>query len=45
MMPVVEDEPLTFGQVEVAFMMREHVKALLACKSETPHAASHLLRV
>jgi hypothetical protein len=44
-MPVVEGEPLTFGQVEVAFMKRKHVKALLAHKSATPHAAAHLLRV
>ena len=45
MMEVVEGEPLTFGDVEVAFLKRKHVKALLARKSDTPHAAAHLLRV
>jgi len=44
-MPVAEGEELTFGQVEVAFLKRKHVKALLARRSETPHAAAHLLRV
>ncbi len=43
--PVVDGEPVTFGDVEVAHLKRRHVKALLARKSETPHAAAHMLRV
>lgn len=42
---VVEGEPLTFGDVGVADLKRRHIKALLARKSDTPHAAAHLLRV
>jgi site-specific recombinase XerC len=54
---VVVGEGVTFGQVEVAFMRRKHVKALLARRSEKAvdketervlggkHAAAHLLRV
>lgn len=44
-MPVVEGEPITFAEIEVAFLKRRHVKALLARKAATPHAAAHLLRV
>lgn len=44
-MPVVEGEPMTFGDVAVADLRRRHVKALIARKSDTPHAAAHLLRV
>jgi site-specific recombinase XerC len=44
-MAVAEGEPLTFGDVDVAFLKRRHIKALLARKSDTPHAAAHLLRV
>jgi len=44
-MPVVEGEALLFGEVDVADLKRRHIKALLARKSDTPHAASHLLRV
>lgn len=43
--PVVEGEPLLFGDVAVADLRRKHIKALLAQRSDTPHAASHLLRV
>ncbi|MBW7966763.1 tyrosine-type recombinase/integrase [Bradyrhizobium sp. BR 10261] len=43
--PVVEGEALTFGEVAVEHLRRKHVKALLAARSETPHAAAHLLRV
>lgn len=43
--PVVESEPLLFGDVSVADLKRRHIKALLARKSDTPHAAAHLLRV
>jgi site-specific recombinase XerC len=43
--PVVEGEMLTFGDVDVAHLKRKHIKSLLARKSDTPHAASHLLRV
>jgi site-specific recombinase XerC len=43
--PVVEGEPLTFGDVQVTDLKRRHIKALLARKSDTPHAAAHLLRV
>lgn len=42
---VVENEPLTFGDVAVADLKRKHIKALLARRSDTPHAAAHLLRV
>lgn len=45
LMPIVEGEPLLFGAVDVAHLRRKHIKALLARKSETPHAAAHLLRV
>lgn len=44
-MPIVEGEPVTFGDVAVADLKRRHVKALIARKSDTPHAAAHLLRV
>jgi integrase len=43
--PVVEGEPQLFGDVAVADLRRKHIKALLAKRSDTPHAASHLLRV
>lgn len=43
--PVVEGEPLLFGDVEVANLKRKHIKAIIARKSDTPHAAAHLLRV
>jgi site-specific recombinase XerC len=45
MTEVVEGEGIRFGDVEVSFLKRKHVKALLARKSETPHAAAHQLRV
>jgi hypothetical protein len=41
--PVVEGEPLTFGNVAVSDLQRRHIKAILAARSDTPHAASHLL--
>lgn len=44
-MPVVEGETMAFGDVAVADLKRKHVKAILARRSETPHAAAHLLRV
>jgi integrase len=44
-MEIVEGEGLTFGDVDVEHLKRKHIKALLARKSDTPHAASHLLRV
>jgi site-specific recombinase XerC len=43
--PVVEGEPLTFGDVAVADLQRKHIKAILARRSDTPHAAAHLLRL
>lgn len=43
--PVVEGEPLTYGEVAIEHLKRKHVKALLAERSDTPHAAAHLLRV
>jgi integrase len=42
---VVEGEPLVFGDVEVVNLQRKHIKAILARRSDTPHAAAHLLRV
>ena len=57
MMEVVEREGIRFGDVEVAFLKRKHVKALLTRASEKSidpdsdrerggkHAAAHLLRV
>lgn len=42
---IVEGEPLTFGDVDAADLKRKHVKAILARRSNTPHAAAHLLRV
>lgn len=44
-MPVTEGETLTFGEVDVEHLKRKHIKALLARRSDTPHAAAHLLRV
>jgi len=41
--PVVEGEPLTFGDVAVSDLQRRHIKAILAARSDTPHAANHLL--
>ncbi|MBX6426836.1 MAG: tyrosine-type recombinase/integrase [Variibacter sp.] len=43
--PVVEGEPLTFGDVPVADLQRKHIKAILAKRAATPHAAAHLLRI
>jgi site-specific recombinase XerC len=43
--PVVEGEALAFGEVDIADLKRRHIKALLARRSDTPHAAAHLLRV
>jgi hypothetical protein len=43
--PVVEGEPLTFGDVAVSDLQRKHIKAILARRSNTPHAAAHLLRI
>lgn len=43
--PIVEGEPLKFGEVALEQLKRKHVKALLAERSDTPHAAAHLLRV
>lgn len=45
MMEIVEGEKLTFGDVDVGFLKRKHIKALLARKSDTPHAGTHLLRI
>lgn len=42
---VVPGEPLTYGEVALEHLKRKHIKALLAERSETPHAAAHLLRV
>jgi integrase len=42
---VVEGEPLTFGDVAVANLQRKHIKAILAKRADTPHAAAHLLRI
>src|SRR6516165_9858198 len=43
--PVVEGGPLTFGDVAVADLQRKHIKAILARRANTPHAAAHLLRI
>jgi integrase len=43
--PVVNGEPLTFGDIAVADLQRRHIKAILAARSDTPHAAYHLLMV
>lgn len=43
--PLVDGEAMLFADVAVEFLKRKHVKALLAARSDTPHAASHLLRV
>lgn len=43
--PIAEGETLTFGEVALDQLKRKHVKALLAERSDTPHAAAHLLRV
>ncbi|MFZ0150707.1 MAG: tyrosine-type recombinase/integrase [Xanthobacteraceae bacterium] len=43
--PVVESEPLTFGDVAMADLQRRHIKAILAARSDTPHAAGHLLSI
>jgi integrase len=43
-MRIAEGEVLTYGQVPVEHLRRKHVKALIARKSDTPHAAAHLLR-
>lgn len=43
--PVVPGEALTFGEVALEHLRRKHIKALLAERSATPHAAAHLLRV
>jgi site-specific recombinase XerD len=43
--PVVSGERLTFGDVTVVDLQRRHIKAILASRSDTPHAAYHLLMV
>jgi integrase len=43
--PVVEGEPMTFGDVAMADLQRRHIKAILAARSYTPHAAGHLLTI
>src|SRR5689334_15753958 len=43
--PVVKDGPLTFRDIPVENLRRKDVKKILADRSDTPHAASHLLRV
>lgn len=43
--PLDPEDPLVFGDVAVDLLRRKHVKALLASRSDTPHAAAHLLRV
>ncbi len=40
---IVADDPLTFGQVEVAALKRRHVEELLGRYLTTPHKAKHLL--
>ena len=40
--PVVDGELLTFGDVAVSDLQRRHIKAILAARSDTPHAANHL---
>ncbi len=42
---MVDGEPLTFGDVAVADLRRKDVKVVLARRSDTPHAAAHLLRM
>jgi len=44
-MTFADDDPTVFGDVAVADLQRRHIKAILARKSDTPHAAAHLLRV
>jgi len=43
--PVIDSDPLTFGDVAVANLQRKHIKAILAKRADTPHAAAHLLRI
>jgi hypothetical protein len=43
--PVVEGEPMRFGDVAAADLQRKHIKAILARRANTPHAAVHLLRL
>lgn len=42
--PIVEGEPLLFESVDVGHLKRRHIRKLLARKSDTPHAAAHMLR-
>lgn len=42
---LVKGEPLTYGEVAIEHLKRKHIKALLAERADTPHAAAHLLRV
>lgn len=41
----VDGKRLAFGETAIAELRRRHIKAILASRSETPHAAAHLLRV
>lgn len=43
--PVIDGQALTFGEMPIAELKRKHIKAILARKSDTPHAAAHLLRL
>jgi site-specific recombinase XerC len=44
-LPIVDGEQLPFGDVPVDDFQRKHIKAILAQRSDTPHAAAHLLRI
>jgi len=44
-LPVIKGESLKFGDTLVSDLRRKHIKKLLADRIETPHAASHLLRM
>jgi hypothetical protein len=43
--PLAEGEALTYGDLPIDQLKRRHVKEILARWLETPHAASHILRL
>jgi len=43
--PVVEGQKITWGEIPLDQLERRHVRTILADRSDTPHAARHLLTI
>lgn len=42
---VIADDPSTWAEMPIADLRRRHIKAILADRSDTPHAGRHLLSI